>query len=100
MALARALMNGGRVIIADEPTGALDTEQGREILELLAALAERGHTVIVASHDAATSAHALRRIELGDGRIARDTGSDQPPPGHNGSRRVRSGRIAAWPSVG
>ena len=81
VALARALMNGGRVIIADEPTGALDRDQGREILELLAVLAGRGHTVIVASHDAATSAHALRRIELRDGRIVRDTGSEQAPTG-------------------
>lgn len=82
VAIARALMNGGRVILADEPTGALDASHGKEILALLAALARRGHTVIVASHELGTKAYATRRIELRDGRVVADAGSEKPtiPP--------------------
>ena len=72
-AVARALMNGGHVILADEPTGALDADNGQRILHVLADLAKRGHTVIVASHDTAIDAYAPRRIELRDGRLVADT---------------------------
>ena len=72
--IARALMNGGRVILADEPTGALDSAQGEEVMSLLRELAERGHTVVIVSHDAAVAAGANRRIELRDGRVAADSG--------------------------
>ena len=74
VAIARALMNGGRLVLADEPTGALDVDQGTEILSLLDRLADRGHTVVVASHDPTVAARARRRIEMVDGRIARDSG--------------------------
>lgn len=76
VALARSLMNGGRVIVADEPTAALDTQQSGEILALLGTLARRGHTVIVASHDETANTHATRRVELRDGRVVGDTGGE------------------------
>ena len=84
--IARALMNGGRVILADEPTGALDSAQGEEVMSLLKGLAARGHTVVIVSHDAAVAAGADRRIELRDGRVAADSGvaaseSRLDPPG-------------------
>ena len=75
VAIARALMNGARIILADEPTGAIDTEQGAEVLDLLEALAERGHAVVVVSHDRAVASRAHRVVELVDGRIVSDSGA-------------------------
>ncbi len=79
VSIARALMNGGQIVLADEPTGALDSTSGAELLELLRELNERGHTVIVVTHDASVAAHARRVIELRDGRLVRDDGT---PPNH------------------
>lgn len=81
--IARALMNGGRVILADEPTGALDSAHGEDVMSLLKELAARGHTVVIVSHDMAVAASADRRIELRDGRVAADSGTvapDSPTP--------------------
>ena len=75
VAIARALMNGGQVILADEPTGSLDSHAGKEVLQQLEALARQGRTVIVVTHDPAVAAHARRRIELLDGRPVKDTGA-------------------------
>ncbi|MYH32460.1 MAG: ATP-binding cassette domain-containing protein [Gammaproteobacteria bacterium] len=74
VSIARALMNGGRVILADEPTGALDRKNGAEVLDTLARLAEQGHTVIIISHNPAIASHAARRIDLRDGRVVNDSG--------------------------
>ncbi len=74
VALARALMNGGHVILADEPTGALDRENGEQVLEALERLADAGHTVVMISHNPEIAARAERRIELQDGRLAHDSG--------------------------
>ncbi len=79
VSIARALMNGGRIILADEPTGALDSASGAEMLRLLRELNEAGHTIILVTHDAAVAAHARRVIELRDGRVLKDSGT---PPGH------------------
>ncbi len=69
-ALARALANHPRVLLADEPTGALDSESGRRALKLLATLRDRhGMTVVVVSHDAAVAHAADRTLNLVDGRI-------------------------------
>ena len=73
VSVARALMNGGRVILADEPTGALDSGSGSELMALLADLSRRGHTVIVITHDPVVAEHSNRQIELLDGRIIGDT---------------------------
>jgi putative ABC transport system ATP-binding protein len=70
VAIARALSVDPRVVLADEPTGNLDTATGREIIELLAGLAaEHGSTVIVATHDADLAARAPRRLAMRDGRL-------------------------------
>lgn len=80
VSIARALMNGGQIILADEPTGALDSQSGAELLTLLAELHRRGHTIILVTHDATVAAHARRIIELRDGRVVRDSGT---PVGHH-----------------
>ncbi len=73
VSIARALINNARVILADEPTGALDSKSGREVLELLSELHRRGTTVILITHDANVAAYAKRVIRLHDGRIIEDT---------------------------
>ncbi|MBN9533979.1 MAG: MacB family efflux pump subunit [Alphaproteobacteria bacterium] len=75
VSIARALMNGGRTILADEPTGALDSRSGEEVMALLKKLASDGHTVILITHDKSVAAHAQRVISLKDGKIIADTGT-------------------------
>jgi putative ABC transport system ATP-binding protein len=71
VAIARALSVDPRVVLADEPTGNLDSATGGEIIDLLASLAaEHGSTVIVATHDATLAARAPRRIRMRDGKLA------------------------------
>ncbi|WP_435874769.1 MacB family efflux pump subunit [Pandoraea capi] len=72
VSIARALMNGGEVILADEPTGALDTRSGREVIRILKELNALGHTVIIVTHDEKVAAHARRIIEIRDGEIVAD----------------------------
>ncbi len=72
VSIARALMNGGAVILADEPTGALDRASGREMLAILHELHHRGHTIILVTHDRDVASHAQRIIQLEDGRIVTD----------------------------
>ncbi len=74
VSIARALMNGGEIILADEPTGALDSNSGAEMLRLLRELNEAGHTIILVTHDPSVAAHARRVIELKDGKVIRDDG--------------------------
>lgn len=69
VSIARALMNGGQVILADEPTGALDSHSGEEVMAILHQLRDRGHTVIIVTHDAEIAAQAERVIEIRDGEI-------------------------------
>lgn len=73
VSIARALMNDAAVILADEPTGALDSQSGAEVLELLAELNKEGRTVILITHDAEVAAHADRLIRLADGKVLDDT---------------------------
>jgi macrolide transport system ATP-binding/permease protein len=75
VSIARALMNGGRIILADEPTGALDSRSGAEVMALLRQLADAGHTIILVTHDSNVAAHADRLIEIADGLISSDSGS-------------------------
>ena len=72
VSIARALMNGGEVILADEPTGALDSRSGAEMLRILDELNEQGHTIILVTHDMAVAGHARRIVELKDGAIIAD----------------------------
>ena len=69
VSIARALMNGGQVILADEPTGALDSHSGEEVMAILHQLRDRGHTVIIVTHDPQVAAQAERVIEIRDGEI-------------------------------
>ena len=75
VSIARALMNGGRIILADEPTGALDTTSGAEVMALLGELADAGHTIILITHDRKVAAQARRVIEIRDGEIIEDSGA-------------------------
>ncbi|MBD9413487.1 ABC transporter permease [Pseudomonas sp. PDM16] len=75
VSIARALMNGGRIILADEPTGALDSSSGQEVMALLRELAAAGHTVILITHDREVAAQAQRVIEIRDGSIIGDSGA-------------------------
>lgn len=82
VSVARALMNGGQVILADEPTGALDSKSGAEMMALLKELHQQGHAIILVTHDQDVAAHAERIIEMRDGRIVRDETAvaQQTPP--------------------
>ncbi len=73
-AIARAIVRAPRIILADEPTGNVDTVQGAEILDLLFDLNERGSTIVVITHNPEISDAIPRRISLRDGRILTDTG--------------------------
>ncbi|MET3600853.1 MacB family efflux pump subunit [Martelella mangrovi] len=73
VSIARALMNGANVILADEPTGALDSHSGDDVLEILEELNAEGHTVIIVTHDPKVASRAARIIEIADGEITADT---------------------------
>lgn len=72
VSIARALMNGGEIILADEPTGALDSKSGETVLQILQDLHKEGHTIIMVTHDPNIAATASRVIEIKDGKIIRD----------------------------
>ncbi|MFQ2193669.1 MacB family efflux pump subunit [Aeromonas jandaei] len=82
VSIARALANGGEVILADEPTGALDSQSGKEVMAILKELHQQGHTIILVTHDMEVASHADRIITLKDGRVQEDSGrkvaSNQP----------------------
>ena len=69
VAIARALVNHPPILLADEPTGALDSKTGEEILALFKQLRDDGHTVILITHDAQVAAHADRTYEMHDGEL-------------------------------
>ena len=73
VAIARALVNRPALVLADEPTGALDTVNGRAVLELLRRLNEEGTTIAIITHDQEIAAGLPRRVEIRDGRLVRDT---------------------------
>jgi putative ABC transport system ATP-binding protein len=73
VALARALVNRPRLLLADEPTGNLDSESAREVVALLRELADEGQTVLLATHDPRVAAHADRVLQLRDGLLVEET---------------------------
>jgi putative ABC transport system ATP-binding protein len=72
VAVARALVNNPSIILADEPTGNLDSATGTEILKLFARLHEQGNTLVVVTHEPDVAAHAFRTLHIRDGRVVRD----------------------------
>ena len=72
VAVARALVNKPSILLADEPTGNLDTRTGQEILELFQDLSDKGHTLLVVTHEEEVARHARRIIRIRDGLVASD----------------------------
>jgi putative ABC transport system ATP-binding protein len=70
--VARALVNHPSIVLADEPTGNLDTRTGEEILELFARLSDKGHTLLVVTHEENVAQHARRIVRIRDGLVASD----------------------------
>ncbi|QDR79049.1 ABC transporter ATP-binding protein [Sporomusa termitida] len=77
VAIARALVNEPTIIMADEPTGALDTKSGTEVMEIFKKLNNTGRTIILVTHEPDIAAHAKRVIHVRDGLIVRDTERDE-----------------------
>ncbi|MFQ2211730.1 MacB family efflux pump subunit [Aeromonas caviae] len=108
VSIARALANGGEVILADEPTGALDSQSGKEVMAILKELHAQGHTIILVTHDMAVASHADRIITLRDGRVVEDSGhratdDNAPSPSPSGAPAhplPGDGSQLAAPSVG
>jgi macrolide transport system ATP-binding/permease protein len=101
VSIARALMNGANVILADEPTGALDKRSGEEVLRILDELHADGKTIIIVTHDAAVAARARRIVQLSDGAIISDQTktADVNAPAHAAATVHQAMRPAArrWP---
>ncbi len=77
VSIARALMNGGEIILADEPTGALDSQSGEMVMEIIRDLHQKGHTIILVTHDPNIAAFANRVIEIKDGEIIADSSKSE-----------------------
>ncbi|MDM5055742.1 MacB family efflux pump subunit [Aeromonas dhakensis] len=94
VSIARALINGGQVILADEPTGALDSQSGAEVLGILNGLHREGHTLVIVTHDMVIAEQAERIIELKDGEVVADRRYEpaQPLPARIGSRAGEGAR--------
>lgn len=86
VAIARSLMNNPPVILADEPTGALDSRSGQEVMELLKKLHGEGRTIILITHDEQVASHAERIVRMQDGRIIEDSAS-KPVASHLSMRQ-------------
>ncbi|GAB2903151.1 MacB family efflux pump subunit [Uliginosibacterium flavum] len=97
VSIARALMNGGQVILADEPTGALDSRSGQEVMTVLKELHAEGHTIILVTHDMQVASHAHRIIEIHDGKIIADRLREDAPALLEKAPITTPGRTArAW----
>lgn len=80
VAIARALINHPAILLADEPTGNLDTHTGKEILELFEKLHHEGNTIVLVTHDSEVAAHAQRIIRLRDGKVEEDRMNPRTSP--------------------
>lgn len=103
VAIARALMNNPLVILADEPTGALDSQSGKEVMDLLKGLHQEGTTIILITHDQHVANHANRRIHLYDGKIQEGSGtsfsSTSPPISLATRKPASSSANGQWPII-
>jgi len=86
VAIARALVNSPSIVLADEPTGNLDSRTGQEIMALLDEIHSKGNTVILVTHEEDVAAHAHRVIRLRDGRIESDRATPRAGPASPGSK--------------
>lgn len=77
VSIARALMNGGEILLCDEPTGALDSASGQTVMQIIKELNQAGHTIIMVTHDKQIASWASRVIEISDGRIISDNKTEQ-----------------------
>ena len=77
VSIARALMNGGEILLCDEPTGALDSDSGQTVMQIIKELNQAGHTIIMVTHDKQIASWASRVIEISDGRIISDNKTEQ-----------------------
>ncbi|AXK39057.1 MacB family efflux pump subunit [Crenobacter cavernae] len=100
VSIARALMNDAPVILADEPTGALDTASGGQVLALLRELHAAGRTIILITHDLAIAEQAERIIRLRDGRIESDGGKVGRASAAVPHGEARPTSVSMWPEVG
>ncbi|RZF49546.1 MacB family efflux pump subunit [Acinetobacter halotolerans] len=102
VSIARALMNGGDVILADEPTGALDKNSGVEVMRILRELNAKGHTIILVTHDLNVAKNATRIIEISDGNIISDRANTpentDPDLEHHPLQRAPQKKTSAWRS--
>ena len=76
VAIARALVNNPKILLADEPTGALDTKSGEQVMELFQNLNEEGVSVLMITHDAEIASRAKKIITIRDGQITNAAGGD------------------------
>jgi putative ABC transport system ATP-binding protein len=78
VAIARALINNPSILLADEPTGNLDSATGVEIMTLFSQLNERGNTIVLVTHEEDIAAHARRIVRLRDGKVLSDGPNERP----------------------
>jgi putative ABC transport system ATP-binding protein len=79
VAIARALVNQPSILLADEPTGNLDSATSEEIMSLFEALHHEGQTIVLVTHETDIAAHAQRQVHLKDGRVERDFATGAAP---------------------
>ena len=95
VAVARALINNPMLLLADEPTGALDTHTGEQVMELLAGLHRQGQTILLVTHDAKLATrHAARVISVMDGKIVDDARLESPERAPSDVIRVRTEEVS------
>ena len=93
VAIARALVNQPALILADEPTGNLDSRTSLEIMALLQALNRRGHTIVVVTHNPDIATHTRRQIVLHDGQVLRDEAIENPRSARQDWQAARAGNV-------